>query len=76
MPNHVHVMMYLELGANLERVLHSWKSYTSHEIGRGKVWMKEYFDRVIRTPREYEDTCAYIRANPERAGLRDWPWVG
>jgi len=76
MPNHVHVVVYLEHGADLENVLHSWKSYTAHEIGRGHIWMKEYFDRVIRSPRDYADTCTYVKANPAKAGLSQWPWVG
>jgi REP element-mobilizing transposase RayT len=76
MPNHVHVMFYLERGADLPKVLHSWKSWTSHEIGGGNVWRREYFDRMIRGPRDYLETQAYIRANPDKAGLRDWRWVG
>lgn len=76
MPNHVHVLFYLERGGELAKVIHSWKSYTSHKIKRGEIWQREYFDRVIRTPQEYTDTLAYIRANPGKAGLQDWPWVG
>lgn len=76
MPNHVHAMFYLELGRDLEKVLHSWKSYTSHEIGRGNVWQKEYFDRVIRSPEHFQAARAYIRNNPGKAGLVNWAWVG
>ena len=76
MPNHVHVMFYLEFGRDLDKVLHSWKSFTSHEIGRGNVWQKEYFDRVIRSPEHFNTTRAYIRNNPAKAGLGNWPWVG
>jgi len=36
--------------ATLDRVLHSWKS--SPRIDRaGRDWQREYFDRIIRTPR-------------------------
>jgi REP element-mobilizing transposase RayT len=76
MPNHVHVMFYLERGADLDDVLHSWKSYTAHRIGQGMIWQKEYFDRVIRSPQHFNDTRAYIHANPGKAGLWNWPWVG
>ena len=76
MPNHVHAMLYLERGGDLPRILHSWKSYTAHAIGRGAIWQREYFDRVVRSPREFSDTMGYIRSNPAKAGLRDWPWVG
>lgn len=38
MPNHVHVLFHVERGRDVPRILHSWKSYTSHEIGRGEIW--------------------------------------
>jgi REP element-mobilizing transposase RayT len=76
MPNHVHAMFYLERGSDLEKVLHSWKSYTAHAIDRGVIWQREYFDRVIRSPEHFNETRAYIRNNPAKAGLVNWPWVG
>jgi REP element-mobilizing transposase RayT len=76
MPNHVHVMMHVELGDDVPEILHSWKSFTAHEVDRGVIWQREYFDRVIRSPRELANTAAYIRGNPFKAGLRDWPWTG
>lgn len=76
MPNHVHVMLHVECGEIVPVILHSWKSYTAHEIGRGVIWQKEYFDRIVRSPEDYRRTAASNRANPKKAGLRDWPWVG
>ena len=76
MPNHVHVMMYVERGRDVPEILHSWKSYTAHEIGRGVIWQREYFDRLIRSPAEFSDIRAYIHANPAKAGLVNWPWIG
>jgi REP element-mobilizing transposase RayT len=76
MPNHVHVMFYLARGRDLEKVLHMWKSYTAHEIDLGVIWQKEYFDRVIRSAEHFNGTRAYIRNNPAKAGLVNWPWVG
>jgi REP element-mobilizing transposase RayT len=76
MPNHVHVMVYVALGRDVPEILHSWKSYTAHEIGRGVIWQREYFDRLIRSPAEFADTRAYIHANPAKAGLKNWQWVG
>jgi REP element-mobilizing transposase RayT len=76
MPNHIHVMFYLEHGADLERVLHSWKSYTAHEIGRGVIWQREYFDRIVRDPQDFWATRNYVLNNPFKAGLRNWKWVG
>jgi REP element-mobilizing transposase RayT len=76
MPNHVHAMFYLERGRELACVLHSWKSFTAHAIGRGSIWQAEYFDRIVRGEEDFSATRAYIRANPAKAGLRNWRWKG
>jgi REP element-mobilizing transposase RayT len=79
MPNHAHVLMQLFRGADLERVLHSWKSYTSSEankvLGRsGVFWQRDYFDRLVRDEDGLEETKRYIVQNPSSAGLLDWRW--
>ena len=76
MPNHVHVMLHVSRGRDVPAIVHSWKSYTAHRIGRSVIWQREYFDRIVRNPREFEETARYIRDNPFKAGLKDWPWVG
>jgi REP element-mobilizing transposase RayT len=76
MPNHVHAMMYLQRGEDLEHVLHSWKSFTAHEIGQGVIWQREYFDRIVRDAEDYWSTRSYVLNNPFKAGLRNWKWVG
>ncbi len=76
MPNHVHAMFYLQHGADLDHVMHSWKSFTAHEIGQGVIWQREYFDRIIRDARDFWDTRSYVLNDPFKAGLRDWKWVG
>jgi REP element-mobilizing transposase RayT len=75
MPNHMHVFFHLELGRELAYVVHSWKSYTAHRIGRGVIWQLEYFDRIIRGPEDFRETRMYILRNPQKAGLRNWRWV-
>jgi len=75
MPNHVHVLVFVPEIARLDRVLHSWKSFTAHRIGLGAIWQREYFDRIVRDAEELERTRDYIHANPWRAGLKDWPFV-
>ena len=76
MPNHVHALLHIARGADVPKIVHSWKSWTAHKIGRGVIWQREYFDRVIRSPEELSDTRQYIRNNPSKAGLMNWPWVG
>lgn len=82
MPSHVHVVMRLFLGRDLERVLHSWKSYTSKKAGRllglrtgEPFWQKEYFDRLIRDEEDLMATMQYVIDNPRKAGLTNWPWT-
>ncbi len=79
MPNHVHTVFTCVPPFTLDEVLHSWKSYTSKEIGkilglRGTIWQAEYFDHSIRDPDELQRTVEYVAQNPAVADLRDWPW--
>ena len=69
MPNHVHVLFHLAIGRDLNRILHSWKSYTAHRIGFGVIWQREYFDRVMRNDEEIVEKATYIRSNPSKR----WP---
>ena len=83
MPNHVHALIETREGFPLAEVLHSWKSFTSHEANRllqrsGAFWQREYLDRFVRNAEHYENVVAYIEENPVKAGLAkiktDWPW--
>jgi putative transposase len=73
MPNHVHVV--LTAREPLGKILHSWKSYVAHKAGE-KIFQREYYDRIIRDEKDLENTVAYVRANPLKAGLAPWPWIG
>jgi REP element-mobilizing transposase RayT len=80
MPNHVHVV-FRPLGEEgLAPILHSWKSYTGTRANRilrrsGPFWQKEYFDHLVRSDEDLWRFCRYVRDNPVKGGLRDWPWV-
>lgn len=78
MPNHVHVLVEMFSGISLSEVLHSWRSYTAHQINRvlnrtGQVWMAEYFDRYIRDYNHYQKVVNYIHNNPVKAGFVSSP---
>ena len=70
MPNHVHVLFEL-LGNNcIECVMKSIKGYCSRKIneltgGSGSVWMKEYFDRIVRDASHLKSYIGYILNNPK-----------
>ena len=74
MPNHVHVLIQPFAGYDLTSVLHSWKSYTAHELRAatresGPVWQKESFDRIVRDEAELHRFTEYVWNNPTKAGL-------
>ncbi len=81
MPNHVHILIKPLKNNSLASIMHSIKSYTSHEANKilnrtGRFWTKEYFDRYIRDHKHYLKTVDYIHNNPVKAKLckdyRDW----
>ena len=74
MPNHVHALFAQNADWPLEKLMRSWKSFTSRRInslvGRnGSVWQRDYFDRLVRDQKHFVNCVRYIRRNPERARL-------
>lgn len=81
MPNHVHVVLRSFPSYGLAGILHSWKSFTANQINQrshsgGPLWQREYFDRILRSEKEIDAAVRYTLANPEKAGLTSWKWVG
>ena len=83
MPNHVHIMLSPIGDHSVADIMHSIKSFTSHEANKllkrtGHFWSKEYYDRYIRDQRHFVSTIAYIENNPVKARLctkpEEWPW--
>ena len=78
MPNHVHVLVRLLGTASLGFIVKRWKATTALQINRlmenrGSLWMRDYHDRLIRDLDHLENSKAYIRFNPVRAGLCGTP---
>jgi len=83
MPNHVHILIVTLPGYSVSEIMHSLKSFTSHEankvLGRtGSFWYKEYFDRYIRDGKHFRSVVRYIEENPVKARLcenpEDWEY--
>jgi len=83
MPNHVHALATFREGARLGDAVKSWKSFTARRIVRldgdaGPFWARDYFDRYMRSARDFENTVGYIENDPVVAGHvsrpEDWPW--
>jgi REP element-mobilizing transposase RayT len=70
MPNHVHTVVTPLTDCGLSAILHTWKSFTAHAIGkllpdwRGPFWQKESFDHIVRGPDHLERFRIYIADNP------------
>jgi REP element-mobilizing transposase RayT len=83
MPTHVHVVVEQFPATSLAKIVHTWKSFTAHEINKvegreGVLWRREYFDRFMRSPEQFDWTVTYVESNPVTARLvdkpRDWPF--
>ena len=74
MPNHVHAIITPLKGFDLSEILHSWKSYSAHEINRllgrtGQLWQRESYDHIVRNERALFKIEEYIDQNPAKAGI-------
>jgi REP element-mobilizing transposase RayT len=84
MPNHVHVVVRPIAAHSLERILHSWKSYTASAANKilnragQPFWQHESYDHWIRSDVELAHCCRYTENNPVKASLcsqpGDWRW--
>lgn len=68
MANHVHALVIPNKPHTLEKILHSWKSFTSNEINKlrataGAFWQHESFDHIVRSQVQLEKFRNYIIEN-------------
>jgi len=75
MPNHVHALLTPKEENRLDKILHSWKSFTAKAINQtldrtGEVWQHESYDHILRTPDAAWAVARYIKENPAKAGIQ------
>ena len=81
MPNHVHLVLFNEGNHHLPNIMRWFKSITTNhyihavkELGWGPfnrtLWQRNYFDHVIRTPKELQNIVDYIKGNPYRWAMK------
>jgi putative transposase len=75
MPNHVHLLAAFPTADALNEQYDSWLHFTAFRINqaigeKGKLWQKEPFDHLVRSPEQYEYLRRYIAENPLKAGLK------
>jgi len=80
MPNHVHAIFVQTPDWPLEKLLRSWKSFTSRKLnavlGReGSLWQRDYFDRLVRDQKHFANCIRYIRRNPAKACLHSGEYI-
>ncbi len=84
MPDHLHVFVSAEGSQSLSRWVGSLKGYLASRKRAmgipGEAWQDGFFDHVLRCAESYGEKWAYVRMNPVRAGLveypEDWPYAG
>ena len=83
LPDHWHAIIYPPYPLTISTVFKAVK--VSSMIGinlrrreGGELWQDRFFDRALRTVKEYNEKVEYIHLNPVRRGLardtRDWKW--
>ena len=80
MDDHVHALVEPLEDYRLQKLVHSWKSFTAHNLRRDssrRVWQEEYFDRIVRDEKEFLDKAQYILNNPLKRWpeMEGYPWV-
>ena len=83
LPDHWHAIIFPRFPLTISRVMESLKVGTTLRINarrgeRGVLFQGRFFDRALRTVKEYNEKVAYIHWNPVKAGLvsraEDWKW--
>ncbi|MGO8817758.1 MAG: REP-associated tyrosine transposase [Terriglobia bacterium] len=81
--NHWHCIVAPRYPETISRVIKCVKQSSMSGINQrrgteGELWQPRFFDRALRTVKEYQDKVEYIHLNPVRAGLvdspQDWRW--
>ena len=78
MPNHIHLLLAPKPAIALERTMQFIKGGYSHRFrketgSRLEIWERSFTNHRIRDWDDYEKHRRYIRLNPVRAGLAEFP---
>ncbi|WP_354623215.1 transposase [Psychromonas sp. MME2] len=74
MPNHIHLLFQQILPlVNIMQKIKGGSAFliNQHYQRRGIVWDRSYFDKVVRTEKQFVMTYQYIKNNAVKAGLKD-----
>lgn len=85
MPDHWHAIIFPNEGSSISDILMRVKVGCYQRIRKRRadpaaIWQSRFYDRILRTRREFDETLAYIHENPLRKGIVDdplaWNWSG
>ena len=85
MDDHVHVVVQLPDGGELDAVVHSWRSFAAQGLlalgrRRAPIWQRDGYDRIVVAGGELDEKIAYVCRNPWRRwpdmGEYRWVWPG
>jgi putative transposase len=83
LPDPGHAIFYPPYPLTISRVMEAIQEGATKRIHgrcreRGILFPPRFFDRALRTVREYHEKVEYIHFNPVKAALvsrlEDWPW--
>ena len=74
MPDHVHLLMTVGGGMTIEKAMQLIKGRFSYRLAKefgyaGEVWQRGFSEVQVMNEKSFEQHCAYIAANPVKAGL-------
>ena len=74
LPDHWHAICAPQYPLTISEVMKSIKTSSTTLINRGRaasgeLWQGRFFDRALRTVKEYNETVEYLHLNPVKAGL-------
>jgi REP element-mobilizing transposase RayT len=83
LPDHWHAILLPHYPLTISRVMEAIKVSSTLRLNAGRkesglLWQPRFFDRALRTVREYWEKVEYLHQNPVKAGLarraEDGPW--
>ena len=83
LPDHWHIILFPRYPLTISAAMKSIKLSSTNSLGRhrgdaGELWQGRFFDRALRSVKEYAETVEYIHLNPVRQGLvrhpGQWKW--
>ncbi|MGH9328159.1 MAG: REP-associated tyrosine transposase [Terriglobia bacterium] len=83
LPDHWHAVIGIAYPKTISLVIESVKVGSTRQINTwrkeaGRLWQGRFFDRALRSAKEYKETLAHIHWNPVRRGMvkepGEWAW--